>query len=190
MTDLASEFQTPLVPAHPLVMRALKMGRSAAYDLLGAFDAEFKRQRGVGLPRAGKSNALLIDRERFELLRLVRRDYEDGTFVAYRDALRFHLNPSSAFVVDLDSLSAQIRDVHGELNTLRDGQIALNEMAEELLKWVKENQTLLVALRSSVAELEARGRSSQVGPVNVGRQPLTLEDEPEAAWDFETVLSP
>ena len=220
MTDLSSEFSTSLVPAHALLMKVMKMGRSAAYDLLGEFDKEFRRQRGVGLPRAGRSNALLIDRERFELLRLVRRDAEVGSFASYRDALRYHLNPSASFVVDLESLSTQIQEAHAEISLLRRAQGDTQVLTGQLLLLLKNNDALMAELKSSFAEVqvtlaEVRGRvaeaqaslrSHREEPVDL-RPPasvrpyreesvdlrpsvLIVDDELEAACNFDSAVFP
>ncbi|WP_407571646.1 hypothetical protein [Deinococcus altitudinis] len=180
MTDLNAEFRTALVPAHALVMKVLKMGRSAAYDLLSEFDTEFKRQRGVGLPRDGRSNALLIDRERFDLLRLVRRDVESRSFASYRDALRYHLNLSASFVVDLESFSVQIRDAHAEITHLREAQRESQEATEQAVALVrethkqmaallKESRTLMTEVREVAAKLQMGVRSDREEPVAPGQ---------------------
>ncbi|MGY2894927.1 hypothetical protein [Deinococcus sp. UYEF24] len=189
MTDLNTEFKTSLVPAHALLMKVLGMGRSAAYDLLGEFDVEFKRQRGVGLPRAGRSNALLIDRERFDLLRLARRDFEVGSFGSYRDALRYHLNPSASFVVDLESLSTQIRDAHAEISLLRHSQGDTKMLIEQVASMLKENQALVAELKSSLAEVQVSVLPPRGQPVALGTQAVTGDDESQDPWDLESVVS-
>ena len=65
---------------------------------------------GVSLRRASKSNAVLFDRDRLELLRTVKRDVEDGKFPSCRHAVRYHLDPGRLHGFSIVTLSLQLVD--------------------------------------------------------------------------------
>jgi len=139
MPDIARYFREPLMPAIPAIQEFLGIGRSAAYTLLREYDTEFKRQRGVNLPKSGRNHVIKIDRDRLELLRTIHRDFKEKRFGSYADAIRYHLNPGEAYTPDFQSLSDQLRKVQGA--------------TESLTRMVMENRAEFTRLSMDHAEL-------------------------------------
>jgi hypothetical protein len=160
------------------MMSALGMRRSAACELLREFDLEFKRQRGVTLPRASKSNAVLIDRNRFELLRTVKRDVDAKKFPSYRDAVRCHLDPEQSYGVSIETLAGQLSDMKARLSTLgqalgdaeavsKDDRALSVELTAEVRALRTENgdlRSLLLQMTTEARTLLSTGRPWGSGP--------------------------
>jgi len=145
MPNPLSEFRSGLVPARPLIMEVLGVGRGAAYKMLQEFETEFKRQRGICLPRSGSSNTVFIDRERFDILRTIRKDYTSGIFASYRDAVRYHLNPERPLTAVLESIAADLDEALAEIAKLHTlvaetyGRVAgIASMVEQVLSELRE----------------------------------------------------
>ena len=113
----------------------------------------------------------MIDRERFDMLRLVRCDFEDGTFAGYCDAVQYHLNPDQSFAPDLGSLALQLQEAHAEISSLHSV--------------IAEGHTLFKNVPAALAELlsEVRSLSSEVA--HLCEQPLT----PRRSEDYREMLA-